>query len=120
MPCDGSYLAPTEREKESVAVLEFLREVHGQPFDHDRPASVPYGSLETLDRDIAELCAWCKNNEVAAYSLELRLWWKRHQKADEEKEARIRATREMEQARASAIGKLTAEERRALGIKEEA
>ena len=46
----------------------------------------------------------------------LELWWKKHKKQDEERRAREAAALNKEQLKARAIGKLTAEERAALGL----
>lgn len=34
MPCRSDHMEPTARERESVRVLELIREKNGQPFDH--------------------------------------------------------------------------------------
>ena len=44
------------------------------------------------------------------------MWWKRHKKQDAERRAREAAALNKEQLKASAISKLTAEERAALGL----
>lgn len=121
MPCRSDYLEPTARERESVRVLELLREIRGEDFDHDKPHSGSYGSISTLDKDTAELCSWCSENlppledrapalsvPNAPYtdyipSLELQIWWRKHQKADRERE-RIK-----EESKQRRIGSLQAE-----------
>lgn len=80
MPCRSDYMEPTARERESGVVLELLKEIDGQPFDHEAPSA--YGTLATLDADTERLCDWCRTNDVTARSLELQLWWQRHQRAD--------------------------------------
>lgn len=118
MPCQSDYLEHTDREAESGRVLEFLKEVAGQPFDHENPDY--YGKPENLDADTAKLCDWCKahTEQVPRMSLELQLWWQRHQKSDARREAeerrRVEKRRIAEQGRA----KLTAAELKALGLKE--
>lgn len=46
----------------------------------------------------------------------LEIWWKKHKKQDAERRAREAAALNKEQLKASAISKLTAEERAALGL----
>lgn len=81
MPCDSSHCEHTEREAESGRVREFLKEINGEPHNHDEPSY--YGHVETLDADTAQLCEFMKSlhpQAVHSYSLELQLWWMRHQK----------------------------------------
>lgn len=118
MPCDSSHCAPSGREIESSKVRELLREVKGQPFTHQRRHEY-YGDITTLDRDTAELCAFCTEHAVflTSYSLELQVWWRDHQAADQKK-AKQRATEIRQRlARKQALSKLTPEEIEALGIK---
>jgi len=107
----------TAREAESGQVLEFLKEISGEPFDHENPSY--YGNLATLDEDTARLCSWCQGNEdhMSSMSLELQLWWQRHKKADAKREAEERRLAEVERVAQEAIAKLTPAERRALGLK---
>lgn len=46
----------------------------------------------------------------------LETWWRKHKKQDDERRAREAAALNKEQLKASAISKLTAEERAALGL----
>ena len=85
MPCDSSHCEPTTREVESRKVLEFLREMRDQSFNHENPKTPYYGSVETLDWNTASLCAMCKDKGVSERSLELQLWWRDHQAADAKK-----------------------------------
>lgn len=122
MPCSSEYLEPNQRERESVRVLEFLREIRGQEFDHDEPHTDVYGVYGnplTLDKDTAELCAWLRkitSQDVKLYSLELQLWWQRHQKADKKRAEREKLQRRLAAVKEAAKKKLTDEERRALGL----
>lgn len=120
MPCRSDYLEPNERERESVCVMEFLREIKGEPFNHDHPPGDIYGRVQTLDADTNELCYWCYDNPklLKRSSLELQLWWQRHQKADRERERSERAHRLRERVKKTALGKLTPAERKALGVDE--
>lgn len=93
MPCDSSQCEHTEREAESGRVREFLKEISQQPYDHEQPSY--YGCVESLDADTAQLCEFMGRlhpQAVRSYSLELQLWWQRHQKHDA---ARARRRREI-------------------------
>lgn len=109
MPCFSDYQEPTSREKESVRVLHLLQEV-GFDIEYD---SV-YGRPNQLDEDTAKLCQWCKshtNTEISGMSLELQIWWRDHQIADQKHEHQQMLT-----LKQSALDKLTNEERSALGV----
>lgn len=114
MPCRCDHMEPTKREEESVAVLGFLEEVGLREFgvvrwvdnpvpdngvDYYRPKIKEvdeigaYGNLKTLDADTAELCEYCKNNDISKHSLELQIWWRDHQIADMKREKREKEER---------------------------
>ena len=115
MPCDSSHCEPTLRETESSRVCELLRETRGVKFDHQRPKDY-YGNVERLDEDTAALCAWCQAHDVAKMSLELQMWWRDHQVADQKKATQTAARRARNAARRHALEKLTATEKRVLGV----
>ncbi len=98
MPCDsGGYRGPDERQLESSRVIEFLKEITGQLFCHDEPNN--YGRKAMLDTDTAALCDWCKSHDVSKQSLELQLWWKRHQAYDARREAEEAAEKKAQRKR---------------------
>jgi len=66
-----------------------------------------------LDRDTAELCSWCRENDVQEQSLELQIWWRDHQKHDAKREAE---EAKKKAKRKKALAKLTKEERKLLGL----
>ncbi len=107
----------TGAEEESGRVLEFLKEVYGQPFDHERPDY--YGHVATLNEDTARLCLWLQlhPNEIPSMSLELQLWWKRHQEHDRKRAIEAQRRIAEDRLRAEALAKLTPEELAALGVK---
>ena len=119
MPCDSGYLNHTEREAESGRVLELLKEIAGQPFNHDEPSY--YGNLATLDADTVRLCDWCKGNtdHLSGMSLDLQLWWRKHQAADAKREAEERNDAEQRKVAERALDKLTPTELKALGLRRE-
>jgi hypothetical protein len=130
MPCtyDESYAEARDREKfmeECNLVHWLLLEVNGGTVtDEQRGGKYPNprgGNVrwyhDDLERATAELCGKLKDVEdVTRFSLELQLWWKRHQLADANREAKDAKERNRTSAIASALSKLTDEEKRALGI----
>jgi hypothetical protein len=111
MACNGDYLEPDSHERESVRVLGFLYEVGLRD-------SAPgyYGSTNTIHQDIAELCNWCKNNDVSKQSLELQIWWRDHQQADRKREEKEEQSRLKNEMKKQALSKLTDEDRKVLGV----
>ena len=98
MPCDCSYMDPTDLERQLSRVLCLLDELAtGKPVD---PRSNDwcghrigvYGSTvvdlrKRTDEAVAELCGKLKKcKKVSKYSLELQLWWREHQAADKIRE----------------------------------
>ena len=104
-------------------VREFLREIEGKRFNHERPGEQPgdsiYGMPARLNTDTARLCSFLRSlsdKEIKLYSLELQLWWRRHQEADRAREAKEAQAVEDEAVRDAALKKLTRKERRVLGL----
>lgn len=64
-----------------------------------------------------EFLNWVDWEEAGVKRKTLELWWKAHKKKDEERRAREEASRRKDELRASALSKLSLEERAALGIK---
>jgi len=113
MPCRCDYLEPTARERGSLAVREFLKEV-----GYAVKRSGPYGNVDKLDEDTAKLCSFLKAQSkevISGLSLELQIWWRDHQKADAARKQREEVQRK--QVRERALSKLSEEELRALGVK---
>jgi hypothetical protein len=117
MPCDSSHMHASQREQESARVRAFLREV-GQPAPASAQPDHYYGNVATLDADTAALCDWCRANPeaVLGQSLELQIWWRDHQRADEKKADEAVARARREQLKRIGLSKLTPEERKALGL----
>ncbi len=116
MPCNSEYLNHTEHEVEAARVEELLKEIDGKPFDHDEPSYYggEYGG--TLNENTARLCDWCNNHDVTKKSLELQLWWKRHQRHDARRERQKAEEAKEAAARRKALSKLTTKERELLGL----
>ena len=115
MGCRSDYLEPSARETESARVREFLKEITLQPFDHDHPTP-PYGSPATLDQDTDSLCCWCKISDVTKASLELQLWWKKHQEADRRRAEADEASAKAQRKRAAVLAGLTPDQKQILGL----
>lgn len=115
MPCSCDFTEPTAREEESSMVLEFLKEIEGKRFNHESRKSL-YGRIKTLDEDTAKLCDWCGTHDVAKYSLELQLWWRKHQAADKRRMQTERIKVKEKLLKDGALAKLTEPEKKALGL----
>lgn len=113
MPCNCDHMEPSQRENASREVLTHLYDLG---YETEKPGY--YGRVETLDRDIAKLCSWCKSNpsEVSKQSLELQIWWRDHQKTDEKKKLAEIERQRKQAVREKALSKLTGEEKAALEI----
>lgn len=117
MPCVSGYLNHNARERESQRVLELIREARGMAFNHQNPFSEYYGKVDELDADTAWLCDFCTRTDLTKYSLELQMWWRDHQAADERRKSSEQAKIEAAKIRTQALGKLSPEEKAALGLK---
>lgn len=130
MPCDSSYLEPTQIEQESVRVRGFLRklklpvdgpDVGPSGIDEAGDMESGYGRASSIDIDTATLCAWCRSRKnrpkLKRQSLELQIWWRDHQRADAQRRRRQRAEKAKQALRQQAISKLSPAEQKALGIR---
>lgn len=95
MPCYSEHMEPTALEKEHSRVLCLIREVHGGgPVDvmsgdwagYHKKVYPNKSTKEELDRDTRELCELLSpltpRGISDAFSLELQIWWRDHQKFD--------------------------------------
>lgn len=116
MPCDSSYMEPSKREQDSLAVRGFLKEC-GLPVGKGDEC---YGDTKNLDRDVSNLCEFIKGRSqewLSTRSLELQIFWRDHQKADRDREHASARARVKEHLRQKALKKLSPEERKVLGLK---
>jgi hypothetical protein len=129
MGCNSEYLQASNREQELQRAAQLLVYVHEQsalepPEWAKKEAKNIYASD---DRSVTELCAFLQGMEPVAReqlvynakcktARDLADWWETHQAADRKREERERKEAEQAQLRASAIGKLSDEERKALGL----
>ena len=120
MGCNSDYLNATSYEREISRVACLLGELDGKSFSkaewHGYHPDV-YGktSREVGDRMTRDLCARLKTVDVSRYSLEMQTWWRDHQAADRDRQAREAADRENAELRRRALAKLTPAEIAALG-----
>lgn len=106
MPCrDGGYEDEVRVSRESVT-------------EHRMLEASMCGLLTQLEKEGC-LALWLERVDWAEAGVKrktLEMWWKKHKKEDEARRAREAAAKRKEQLKASAISKLTAEERAALGL----
>ena len=94
MPCNSEYLRPSaseERLKECTDIVIDLLTEHDtgiEPSDqasrHDKYAgNRGTYNTERLDELVSLLCSKLKGKDVSKYSLEMQIWWRDHQRADQ-------------------------------------
>jgi hypothetical protein len=121
MPCQSDYLSANHFEKEISRVACLLDELAGKPINHAHWNGYHprvYGKINkaTGDLMVEELCNALQSCDVKSCSLEMQIWWRDHQIADNE---RRNAELDKETARAqreAALAKLTPAERQLLGL----
>jgi len=126
MACRSEYMNANQLEIELSQVLMLTHELDtGKPVKADSSdwqgyKKGVYGSSDLkkrTDEATANLCSRLKKiPDVSKYSLELQTWWRDHQAADRKREAKEKADAKKAALRASGLSKLTAEERKALGL----
>lgn len=124
MPCNSDYMEPNAYEKNMSMVMCLLDELAGKSDPHrgiNGYHSEVYGTSNVHDKKwrdtkVAELCSACHSVNVIDYSLELQMWWRDHQKADQKRIEQEKQDAKNEAARKKALNKLTKEDREALGL----
>lgn len=128
MPCNGDYLDPNQRERELQRAAKLLQYVLSELKIKVPPDITLAAKNEYCDSDyVPDLCSLLKKltpklkkkiiyNPKVALSRELANWWEDHQAADKEREREERQNRIDETAKQKALQKLTAKERRLLGL----
>jgi len=112
MPCRSDYLEPTIREKESLKVISFLKELGDDVTEYDKS----YGRLGQLHKDTARLCQLCQSIDVSNYSLELQIWWRDHKERDAKRLKKELDEIEIDKNREIALNKLSNYEKEILGL----
>lgn len=90
MPCDSSYMEPTWNEREAEKLLMIWDEVaNGNTIDPQKYGKgYSYESMTSEERDdlTIKLCSKLKDEQdITKYSLEVQIWWRDHQTADNTK-----------------------------------
>lgn len=122
MPCNSDGFDPSRQTIELSRVACLLDELDGKPLDRDHwrgyhPAVYNMCIQKpAADAMVAELCSRLQNVDVKQYSLELQMWWRDHQAADQKRLQHEMARKKTDEDRAFAIAKLTPYERELLGI----
>lgn len=129
MPCNSDYLEPTAREQElrrAARLLIFALDAQGREAP-DWARSEAENLYAKDERSVTSLCALIKSmgeperdrivyDAKSKASRDLADWWEEHQEADRRREEREAAEARREADRRSALGKITEEERAALGV----
>jgi len=121
MPCNSDYMAASSLERELSTVACLLDEVAGKqcaPSDASGCHRRVYGKAtrEFGDQLVKELCNALQGADVSTFSLEMQIWWRDHQAADEERIQMETADAMITFQREAALAKLTTYERRLLGL----
>ena len=132
MPCDSSYMDPTQEEDNSRHVcqnLGYVLQALNRPVPHwiKKAAKDPYGNTERIDEAVRKLCALCEGMTEAQQNKiiydgriigarRLADWWDEHQEFDEEQRIIEKEEKEWKTLRASALKKLNKAEKEALGL----
>lgn len=125
MPCDSSYMEANDREISLSRVCCLLEEIDtGKAVDTSSGAWRGYHpkaynkglSKHQADALVAKLCSKLSTLNPKNYSLEMQTWWRDHLRADEERERQEKQKAEEERAKKDALTKLSAKERKVLGV----
>ncbi len=137
MPCDSSHMEPNAGEINRSKVLALLQELRTgklpKYYGNGMYSEVYCQSTAPLDAEVRQLCEKLKTQDaetpgkIKHRSLEMQMWWRDHQRADEKrKKEETREANEKEQKaakkiqsdtdREKALKKLTPHERKILGI----
>jgi hypothetical protein len=115
MPCNSDHLEPSQLEREVSKIAAFLDELQTGYLEKkhlggNHPRVYNSGVTRTIaDEYTARLCRRLKTVDVKNYSLEMQIWWRDHQAADEKK-------LEIQEQRKAALAKLTPKERKLLNL----
>lgn len=119
MPCNSDYLEATAKEVALSQVACLLDELDGKPYNRSHWQGYHptiYTRAPDADALVSELCRRLQTIDVTKQSLEMQLWWRDHQAADQARLENEMARKQTEAERQAALSKLTHYERQLLGI----
>lgn len=121
MPCNSDHMNPTETEREYGRIELMLAEldtgVDVDSAEYRRACKYNVTKAE-LDKLTATLCSRLSQHKALSLrSLEIQIWWRDHQIADQKRIAQEQKDAANETARKAALAKLTPAERKLLGLK---
>lgn len=122
MPCNCDYMEARPEEVAMSEVACLLGELEGRAWNKSEWRGyhplVYKRKLTKKDRDdmIDMLCTRLQQVDITQYSLEMQLWWRDHQEADRKRLLDEQAAIKEDKERAVALAKLTAYERKLLGV----
>jgi hypothetical protein len=122
MPCNSDYLEATSLERELSKVACLLDEIAGKPCERRyafgyHPRVYGKATRELGDQLVGELCNALQGADVSQFSLDMQIWWRDHQAADEERIQKETAIATLTFQRETALSKLTAHEQWLLGLR---
>jgi len=91
MPCNCDYMEPNQREIETSKVACLLGELEGKTWSKSEwsgfhPKVYCKYNKELADKLVSELCSKLQDVDIKQYSLEMQIWWRDHQIADQKRE----------------------------------
>jgi hypothetical protein len=122
MPCNSDYMNATQHEINLSVVYGLLDEINTGKLPknfgdgYDKRVYNKHLSKEHLDEKTEELCNKLQNTDVSKFSLEMQMWWRDHQKADKDRLQKEISEQKDNEARESALSKLSDYERKLLGL----
>jgi len=124
MPCNCDHLEATQLEVECSRIYGLLDELDGKGAPDPRSSrwrgydKRAYSQRLNADELTARLCERVgKIKDLTKYSLELQVWARDHARADEERRRREKNESEAKATKNAALKKLTAAEKKALGLR---
>lgn len=113
MPCNSDYMEASGREVALSQVACLLDELDGKPINANYWRGYHpkvYNGRADGDALVSELCSKLQGKDVTKYSLEMQMWWRDHQQADQERIRKEAEEAERKKQRAAALAKLTPQE----------
>lgn len=121
MPCNSDYMVASNYEQELSRVACLLDELAGKQWERSwwggyHPRVYCKAGRGMGDQMVRELCDALQDCDVTQCSLEMQIWWRDHQAADNARCERELARAKTDAEREVALAKLTPRERKLLGL----